>query len=68
MEKVTIRLPRELKDLIDHAATMSGRSANSWYIRNLASAIRDSMRERERGFRPGRGPRWGHRPPGFAGD
>ncbi|HLF70945.1 MAG TPA: Arc family DNA-binding protein [Dehalococcoidia bacterium] len=68
MEKVTIRLPRELKDLIDQAANLSGRSANSWYIRHLAWAIRDSIRQTNRGPRRDRGPRWGHQPHGFPGD
>lgn len=38
-EKVTIRLPSELKDLIGHAAQLRGLSQNSWYLRELARAI-----------------------------
>jgi len=57
MEKVTIRLPKDLKELIDQAATYAGRSANSWYIRELARAIarhaRDFQRHGWPGFPPG---------------
>jgi hypothetical protein len=38
-EKVTIRIPKELKDLIDRAASFQGLSANSWYIRELSRTI-----------------------------
>jgi hypothetical protein len=38
-EKVTIRLPSELKDLIGQAAQLRGLSQNSWYLRELARAI-----------------------------
>jgi hypothetical protein len=38
-EKVTIRLPSELKDLISQAAQLRGLSQNSWYLRELARAI-----------------------------
>ena len=38
MEKVTVRLPEDLKDLIDRLARQEGFSANNWYIRELARA------------------------------
>ncbi len=38
-EKVTIRIPAELKELIGLAAGRSGLSINSWYIRMLAGAL-----------------------------
>jgi hypothetical protein len=38
-EKVTIRIPSELKELIGLAAGRSGLSVNSWYIRMLAGAM-----------------------------
>jgi hypothetical protein len=38
MEKVTVRLPGELKELIDQMARLEGFSANNWYIRELARA------------------------------
>jgi hypothetical protein len=68
LEKVTLRLPRELKELIDMAAGRHGISANNWYVRELsrtiARGVRDSLREstgegrrqgRRRGFYRGRG-------------
>jgi len=68
LEKVTLRLPKELKDLIDMAAGRHGISANNWYVRELsrtiARSVRDSVREsareerregRRRGFYRGRG-------------
>jgi hypothetical protein len=39
MEKITIRIPAELKDLITQAAGGAGISANSWFIRVLARAL-----------------------------
>ena len=68
LEKVTLRLPKELKDLIDMAAGRHGISANNWYVRELSRTIarhvRESLREngheerhegRRRGFYRGRG-------------
>jgi hypothetical protein len=68
LEKVTIRLPKELKHLVDNAATMSGRSANSWYIRNLAHALRDSIQDDAGRQRRGRGHGWGHHRRDFPAD
>ena len=71
-EKVTIRLPRELKELIDNAADLGGVSANSWYLRELARTV---AREMRRGFaREGPAPPWQQRGrrrsslKGFVGD
>lgn len=67
-EKVTLRLPKELKELIDLAAGRHGMSANNWYVRELsrtiARQVRESVREatreerresRRRGYYRGRG-------------
>jgi hypothetical protein len=58
LEKVTIRLPKALKEQIDQAAGERGVSLNSWYVRTLARAI----------FRQMRGHRGddAHREPAFA--
>jgi hypothetical protein len=68
LDKVTLRLPKELKQLIDHAAGRHGISANNWYVRELSRTIarhvRDSVRDasreerhesRRRGFNRARG-------------
>lgn len=58
-EKVTLRLPRELKDRIDRAAGRHGISANNWYVRELSRTIQrqvnDSLdaADRDRGRRRG---------------
>jgi hypothetical protein len=39
VERVTIRLPAQLKTLIDEAANASGTSTNTWYVRTLTRAI-----------------------------
>jgi len=58
MEKVTIRLPKDLKDLIDQAASLRGSSANAWYIRELgrtvARFVRDEAQREDDLRRPGR--------------
>ncbi len=38
VEKVTIRLPKELKQMLDELAKRHGRSANSWYMHELGRA------------------------------
>jgi hypothetical protein len=57
LDKVTLRLPKELKRLIDHAAGLHGMSANNWYVRELSRVIsrnfRDAMREDARSGRRG---------------
>lgn len=69
LDRVTIRLPKELKELIDMAAERHGISANTWYVRALSRAAGRHMRElaqhgeheghrerrRRRGFYRGRG-------------
>jgi len=40
LEKITIRVPRDLKSMIDRLASGEGVSANSWYIRELARTLR----------------------------
>lgn len=70
VERVTLRLPRELKELIDRAAGRSGLSANNWYVRELSHIIGRQMRHlgadepgpQRRGFYRGRR----GRPMGFA--
>ncbi len=41
VEKITIRIPAELKDLVAQAAARGGTSLNSWLIRTLARTLRD---------------------------
>lgn len=55
-ERVTIRLPRELKALIDTAAARHGMSANNWYVRALARAVARQMRHEQFGRPFGAGP------------
>jgi hypothetical protein len=42
IEKITIRIPAELKDLATQAAQRGGTSANSWFVKALARALRAS--------------------------
>ena len=70
VEKITIRVPAELKDLATQAAARAGTSANSWFVKALARAIRsnasgppppppwDDDRHRDRGRDRGRGSRF----------
>jgi hypothetical protein len=44
MEKVTIRIPAGLKDLITQDAAEAGVSVNTWFIRVLVHALRSSLR------------------------
>ena len=44
-ERVTLRLPKELKDLIDSLASRHGMSANNWYVRELSRVIGRSVRD-----------------------
>lgn len=41
VEKITIRIPGELKDLAQQAASKAGTSANTWFIKALARAVRN---------------------------
>ena len=42
-EKVTIRIPAELKELVAEAASGAGLSVNSWFIRVLVGALRGAV-------------------------
>jgi hypothetical protein len=70
MEKVTIRIPSELKDLISQAANLRGISVNNWYVRELGRTIsrqvREQVREEQRRERHERRQSRGLR--GFVGD
>jgi hypothetical protein len=52
VEKITIRIPAELKDLATQAAQRAGTSANSWFVKALARSIRSSE--------PSSPPSWPH--------
>lgn len=39
MEKITIRIPGELKDVVTRAANSAGLSANSWFVRALSRSV-----------------------------
>jgi len=52
VEKITIRIPAELKDLAMQAAQRGGTSANSWFVKALARALRGSEPAQQR-------PSWG---------
>jgi predicted HicB family RNase H-like nuclease len=43
-EKITIRIPAGLKDLVTQAAADAGVSVNTWFIRMLVGALRSSLR------------------------
>ena len=62
-EKVTIRIAKELKDLIDRASSFQGLSANRWYIRELsrvaARYAREQVMDQFAGKRRGNRGRWG---------
>jgi hypothetical protein len=62
VEKITIRIPAELKDLAQQAAARAGTSANSWFVKALGRALRNAeAQQREprewREERHGRGSR-----------
>jgi hypothetical protein len=42
VEKITIRIPAELKDLAQQAAARAGTSANSWFVKALGRALRSA--------------------------
>jgi hypothetical protein len=61
VERVTIRMPKELKKLIDQAAERTGHSTNTWYVRTLARSIARHLQMdhlRNAGMH-GRGPEFG---------
>ena len=41
VEKITIRIPAELKDLATQAAQRAGTSANTWFVKAMARAVRN---------------------------
>ena len=41
VEKITIRIPAELKDLAQQAAGRAGTSANTWFVKALTRAVRN---------------------------
>lgn len=63
VEKITLRIPGELKELATEAAARAGLSVNAWYVRMLARALRgsDPVAEppRDEGRRHGRHERRG---------
>ena len=42
VEKITLRIPAELKDLAMEAASKASLSANAWFVRMLARSVRGS--------------------------
>ena len=60
VEKITIRIPAELKDLATQAAQRAGTSANTWFIKALARALRNMEAQQQS---PERGRERKHRPP-----
>jgi hypothetical protein len=46
-EKITIRIPAPLKDLVTQAAAEAGVSVNTWIIRVLIGSLRSTMRGSE---------------------
>jgi predicted HicB family RNase H-like nuclease len=42
VEKITLRIPAELKDLAADAASKASLSANAWFVRMLARSVRGS--------------------------
>lgn len=42
VEKITIRVPSELKEMAAEAAKKASLSANSWFVRQVARAVRSS--------------------------
>ena len=66
VEKITLRIPAELKELATEAAAKAGLSVNSWFVRVLARALRgaesaapaeDELPPQHRGRRGRRGRR-----------
>lgn len=63
IEKITIRVPSELKEMAAEAAKQASLSANSWFVRQLARSVRSAdvdvrverRQQRGRGRRKGPG-------------
>jgi len=66
VEKITIRIPAELKDLAQQAASRAGTSANTWFVKALARAVRN-IEVQTAPPPPQRGWREERRPPGGRG-
>jgi hypothetical protein len=63
VEKITIRIPAELKDLAQQAASKAGTSANTWFVKALARAVRNiEVQTGPTPSRPPRPPGWSDRP------
>jgi hypothetical protein len=67
VEKITIRIPAELKDLATQAAQRAGTSANSWFIKALARALRNVDAQQSAPYREERHERSGSRMTGWIG-
>jgi hypothetical protein len=70
VEKITIRIPAELKDLATQAAQRAGTSANSWFVKALARALRNAESQQQPptwGRGPGESRRSGSRFTGWVG-
>ena len=67
VDKITIRIPAELKDLAQQAAQRAGTSANTWFVKALARAVRNvEIREEPSAWRDERRGR-GNRMSGWVG-
>ncbi len=53
VEKVTLRIPAELKELASEAAAQASLSANSWFVKTLSRHLQKA-RNREEGYQRGR--------------
>jgi len=61
VEKITLRIPAELKELAIEAASKASLSANAWFVRMLARAVRGpDVQEPTLGRRRGRRARHEH--------
>jgi len=67
VEKVTIRIPAELKDLATEAAAAASLSANRWFVHVLARALRHAEEPPAQDRRKGRHGRAGRRLSGWVG-
>jgi hypothetical protein len=47
VEKITIRIPAELKDLATQAAARAGTSANTWVVKAMARAVRNTEAQQQ---------------------
>ena len=54
VEKITLRLPAELKEIATQAAAEAGLSANSWFVRMLARSLRTAQEHESEGRRRSR--------------